>query len=559
MYRATVSLGTLFLVISLLIACSPAAPSPTVGATSKPPAAATSAPASAATAGPTAAPKAAPTPTAAPKIKRGGALRFGMLNDMMSFDSHQAKGGNIPNAMLYDALVGYRRDAKGAWQPVPQLATEWDLKEANVTFKLRKGIKFHDGTEFNAKVAKWNLDRMTTWQKSRLRENLNNIKSVDVVDDYTVRLNLEFPSALLLMNLSDGAAERPDILSQAAMESMGEDAFIQRPVGSGPMKAGEFVWGDHYTLNRFDGYWQNGADGKPYPYIDSATYRLLTDDAVRLLELRSGNIDISEEVFPKDVDVIKNNPDLGLVELDWQTRSYLMVFNMASGVFSPNLKLRQAVSYSLDRDGMAKVLGFGYGKGAKGWRQPGMLGYNASTPYYWLDPNKAKQLLAESGFDKASELEMMVHNRTVDQQQAQMAKQQMDQVGFNTLLAVADRTANIKKREAGIFNFLILQHNQESEPDKQLSMPFECKSTGNYSRFCSPDFDKLLAEGRSLYDDTKRQQVYEKAERIMFEQAPATYLWVFPRAVGIRKYVKGMEGTTMSWGATDFRDVWLDK
>ncbi len=513
------------------------------------------------TAAPTVAPTAKPdaTPTPAAKIKRGGTLRYGMLNDMMSFDSHQAKGGNIPNAMLYDPLLLFRKDTKGAWQSLPNLATEWDVKEKAVTFKLRKGVKFHDGTEFNAKVAKWNLDRMITWQKSRLRENLNNVDSVEVIDDYTVRLNLKFPSALLLMNLSDGAPERPDMLSQAAMDSMGEDGFVQRPVGSGPMKYGEFVWGDHYTISRFEGYWQNGADGKPYPFVDSITYRLLTDDQVRLLELRSGNIDISEEVFPKDVDVVKNHPDLALVEMDWQTRAYLMVFNMHSGVFAQNLKLRQAVAYSLDRDAYAKVLGFGYGKGAKGWRQPGMLGYNASTPYYWLDQSKAKQLLDESGFDKASELDMMVHNRTVDQQQAQMVKQHMDSAGFNTLLAVADRTANIKKREAGLYNFLILQHNQDTEPDKQLSMPFACKGVGNFSRFCNVEFDKLLDQGRAEYDPAKRQTIYEKAERILYEDVPATYLWVFPRAVGIRKYVKGLDPATMSWGGTDFREVWLDK
>ncbi|MCL4367614.1 MAG: ABC transporter substrate-binding protein [Actinobacteria bacterium] len=485
-------------------------------------------------------------------------LRWGMLNDMTSFDSHQAKGGNIPNSMLYDPLLGYNQDQKGNWQASPRLATEWDLTEKSVTFKLRKGVKFHDGSDFNAQVAKWNLDRMTTWKKSRLRENLNVVDSIDVVDDYTVRLNLKSPSAVLMLNLSDGAPERPDMLSQAAMEKLGEDGFVQHPVGSGPMQFQEAVNGDHYTLKRVEGYWMKGADDKPLPYLDGATYRLLTDDAVRLLEIRSGNIDISEEVFPKDVGAVKSNPDLDLVEMPWQVRSYLMVFNMDSGPFAKNLKLRQAVAYALDREGIAKVLGFGIGKGAKGFRQPGMLGYDASTPYYWYDPAKSKQALEESGWDKANELELMVHNRTVDQQQGQIVKEQLDKAGIPNLLAVADRTANIKKREAGLFTFLALQHNQESEPEKQFSMPFECKGAGNYSRYCNPEFDKALAAGRTTYDLAKRQEAYVNAERLMFNDVPATYLWTFPRAIAIRKSVKNYSNT-MGWSGTDFRETWLDK
>ncbi|MCL5026556.1 MAG: ABC transporter substrate-binding protein [Chloroflexi bacterium] len=476
----------------------------------------------------------------------------------MSLDSHQAKGGNIPNAMLYDSLLNYRQDSKGMWQIVPSLATEWDLSEKAATFKLRKGVKFHDGSDFNAKVAKWNLDRMITWQKSRLRENLNVVASVDVVDDYTVRLNLKEPSAILLLNLSDGAPERPDILSQAAMDKMGEDGFVQHPVGSGPMQFAEMVSGTSYTLKKFDNYWMMGADGKPLPYTDGVVYRLMTDDTVRLMEIRAGSIDISESVFPKDIPAVKGNPDLVLVDMNWIAQAYLMVFNMNTGPFAKDLKLRQAVAYALDREGIAKVLGMGYGAPAKGFRLPGMLGYDASTPYYWFDLAKAKQALAESSYD-GSDLELTVHNRTLDQQQGEVVKQQLETAGIHTQLAVADRTANIKKREAGLFTFLMLQHNPEAEPDKQLSMPFECKGVGNYSRFCNPEFDKWLQVGRTSYEQAKRQDAYVNAERVLFKDVPATYLWVLPRAVAIRSWVKGYTPATMSWGGTDFRQVWLDK
>jgi ABC-type transport system substrate-binding protein len=343
------------------------------------------------------------------------------------------------------------------------------------------------------------------------------------------------------------------------MEKLGEDGFVRNPVGTGPMQLTENMSGDHYTVKATNSYWKNGLDGKPLPYVDTIVYRLLTDDAVRTLELRSGNIDINEEIFPKDFSVLQTNPELELVELPWITRAYAMAFNMESGPFASNLKLRQAAAYGIDREGIAKVLGYNVGYGPKGYRMPGMLGYDAKAPYHWLDVAKAKQLVTESGFPKGSEVALMTHNRTVDQQQSQIIKQQLDTVGLTTQVAVADRTANIKQREAGNFTFLALQYNQDNEPDKQFTMPFACKAAGNYTRYCNPEFDKLLTAGRTTLDPAKRQEIYAKASQIMYEDVPVTYLWAYPRAIGIRKLVKGYGPNTTGYNGTDFREVWLEK
>ncbi len=552
-YRALIS----FLLLLTVGACAPAAPTSAPTKPGAPSGQATAAPPAAASAAPAA--PVAPTPTAAAKIKRGGTLRFGLINDLTSFDSHEARAGNTPTMMLYDTLIDYKQNEKGTLQPFPQLATEWDVKENSVTFKLRKGVKFHDGSDFNAQVAKWNIDRMRTWTKSRQKVNLEAVTSVDVVDDYTVKLNLKTPSAILLLDLSNGTNERPDILSQAAMEKLGDAGFLQKPSGSGPMQFQEAVNGDHYTLKRFDGYWMKGVDDKPLPYLDSANYRLLTDDTVRTVELRTGNIDISETVLPKDLESVKANPDLEAVDLPWQGSAYALNFNIQSGPFSQNVKLRQAAAYALDRDSIAKVLGYGSGQGAKGPRLPGSLGYDAAAPYYWYDPAKAKQLLAEAGFEKGFQATLMVHDRTVDQQQAQMLKQQLDNVGITTVIDVSERTANIKRRESGLFEFLTAQPGQTIEPDKQYTVYWACDASSNLSRYCNPEFDRWLKVGRTTIDDKKRQEAYAEVAKIFYNDVPATYIWSYSRVAGIRKWVKNYSSKSLDYAGGDLRSVWLDK
>jgi peptide/nickel transport system substrate-binding protein len=563
--RRTALLVMTVLVLLIMVAASAAcaAPATPTLAPAKPaataaaaPVAATQAPAAATkpAAAATQAPVAAATP--APKIKRGGTLRFIMQNDVPTFDSHLCKGGNTPLQTVFDLLVYWQPNKDGVWGPVPGLATSWDIQGKEVTFKLQKGVKFHDGTDFNAKVAKWNLDRAAFDKKSRLRSSLSTVDSVTVVDDYTVKVNLKAPDASFLTFLSDAPDTLAAMLSQAAMEKLGDDQFGLKPVGSGPMQFVEWMAGDRVVVKKFDGFWKKGADGQSLPYLDGIIYRIVVDDSVRYAEIRSGNAEFIAQIHPKDYASVKADPNMTYFDAESKPDSSIVTFNMESGPFAKSKPLRQAVAYALDRDAIVKTLGFGLGKAEKGQLLPGTIGYDASMPYYSYDPEKAKKALQDSGLPAPVEVHMMVHNRNVDTQAAQIYKQMLDQIGFNSILEVAERTANIAKREAGLFEFTFLQQSHSADPDEQFSLPYSCGSTGNFARYCNKELDKCLIEGRSIYDPKQRTEIYKRCQQIINDDLPMVWLWSRPTNAVYSKSVKGYTG---DWWARDLREVWLDK
>ncbi len=238
------TLGLAALVV-LVVSCSPAAPT---AAPSKAPAAApTSAvpPAAAPTAAPTAAPAAATprpaAPTAAPAaaIKRGGVARLARSWTYNSMDPHVATGTGPAFGMLYDTLLRYDMvdEKTGRFESKPGLAESWQVTDPKtITLKLRKGVKFHDGSEFNSEVAKWNLDRMLTHPKSAVKEFVQSIDKVEVVDPQTLKLSLKTPSASLLVNISHGGSEAVGMISKAAVDKLGEAGFGNQPSGTGPIE-----------------------------------------------------------------------------------------------------------------------------------------------------------------------------------------------------------------------------------------------------------------------------------------------------------------------------------
>src|SRR6185503_17400303 len=170
---------------------------------------------------------------------------------------------------------------------------------------LRKGVKFHDGTDFDAQAVKFNLDRLQDpANNSPVAAQVAEIAGADVVDPLTVRLRLSRPSAPLLSALTD----RPGfMISPTAAAAAGAD-YAKKPVGTGPFKFGEYVPDGHVSLTRFEGYWE-----KDVPAADSVRYEVRTDEAVRMADLRSGNLDVVDVIPPKDIAGLKTSSDLQVV------------------------------------------------------------------------------------------------------------------------------------------------------------------------------------------------------------------------------------------------------
>jgi ABC-type transport system substrate-binding protein len=198
----------------------------------------------------------------------------------------------------------------------------------------------------------------------------------------------------------------------------------------------------------------------------------------------------------------------------------------------------------------------GLGQGEKVYVVKGQLGFDESLPHYWYNPDKAKQLLKEAGRPDGIDVHMMVHNRSLDTQQAQVFKQMWDVVGIRTVLEIAERTANIAKREAGLFEFLAMNRSRGADPDEAFSNFWMCGGAGNFSRYCSRQFDQCLIDARATYDTKQRHDLYKKCQTILYEDLPYAYVWNMPNNVVFNKKVKGYVPTYIS---NDMRAVWMEK
>ncbi|MCL4533830.1 MAG: ABC transporter substrate-binding protein [Bacteroidetes bacterium] len=551
---------TVIAAAAFLGACAPVPPG-APAAKAPAPSPATAAPAAPAAAAPTStAPAVKPTPALA--IKRGGTLRLAETRSAQHFDPQTVNVSTVAYHLLFDALVAFTQinDDPVTFDVTSELAESWDIKDPKtIVVRLRRDVKFSDGSVFNADVAKWNLDRLLNHPKSTGRGTLSRLGSVDRLDDYTIQLNLKSPSAAMMANLTFAGtnAWANHIVSKEAMEKLGEEEFSRHPVGSGPMTLANWEVDSKVELQRRDGYWRKGDDGQPLPYLDKFVDYTRRDTAVSMLELKSGALDIIVEVEPKDFKTIESDPNLKL----------FLHPSAAYGYFgyglNPNIetfrdkRVRHAISYAIDREAMAKTLGFGYGKSAyvRRWG-PGVLGYHeGSFPTFPYNPDKAKQLLAEAGRPDGIDATMTVINRSNDVREAELVKAMWDKVGIRVVIDVIERVAWGNRMQA--MNFEIGTHRPATVAEPEWILQMEtCNASGVSFGQCNKEFDDLLAQGAATYDTAERDRIYQKAINVIVDDAWTGVGYTLPFSWAMSKKVKNFK---YQFTEIDPKYIWLDQ
>jgi peptide/nickel transport system substrate-binding protein len=557
---------TVVVILSFLLAC--AAVSPTTAPT-KPaaPAVATAAPAPAvATSAPAAATKpAAAAPTAAPvaKVKRGGTLIYARNGDTNSWDPIlQTSGDQLHELPLSETLLRYHEldETTGKSEYRGELAESWQIVDPlTIVFKLRQGVKFHDGTNFNAEAAKWVIDRAKTHPKSGAKVWSAFIKSVDAVDPYTLRLNLAYTSALVFANLtraSGGSASSwSQMISKAAVEKLGDD-FGTQPVGTGPVMMVQWMRDDKALFKKFDGYWMKGADGQPLPYYDALTARVIPDPAALLSEMRSGAVHITQSVEPVMFATIKSNPDLVLRSMPTAPWRIVFGLNQHRPPFKDNLKLRQALQYAIDRKAIADATGFGeFQPNYYVLSAPGFPGWDESLPRYDYQPEKAKQLLKEAGYPDGIDFGFIVPTSSMQRQPGEMIQAQLTKIGLRARMDVMESIAARSKQKALEFDSMITGMSPSLDMAHYERM-YKCDGAANWSTYCNAELDKCLEEGQGTFDFDKRAETYKRCWKIIYEDALVGGAVLRPFFVLYNKTLKGLRYQSY---AMDLREVWIDK
>lgn len=473
-------------------------------------------------------------------------------------DPHtSAQIGNTAD-LIFDPLLDYHITQDGKFVLDPWLAASWDVNNQVYTFKLQKGVKFQDGSDFNADVVKFNIERLRDDKKSRGRANFAIVDKVDVIDPLTVKVTLKSPWAAFLPLLTAYSSDvKPYMVSKAAVEKYGAD-FGTKPentIGSGPMKLVNWLKSNNQDLERFDGYWKMGEDGKPLPYFDKATFRFIADTSVAVVELKAGNLDYIERIDGKDVPSVKGNPAYTYHEIPWDGTIYSLGIDPTVEPFSKSKQLRQAAFYALDRDTIAQVIGEGIGAAQYYWWSAGSLGYDASIPKYTLDPNKAKQLLAEAGYPNGLDVKLSVVARPQDQRMGEVIKQMWDAVGLRTTIDSMERLAYFSQAAAHRLQVITFRAHLHPDPD-MMSSQLVTDGAANWFNWSNPNMDSCMAEGRTTLDENKRAEIYKRCQQILFDEAVYGPLFDWKRNDVTSARVQGWQN---NWEWPRFKQLWLNQ
>jgi peptide/nickel transport system substrate-binding protein len=447
-------------------------------------------------------------------------LRIGLAEDPDILDPTLARTyvGRIVFASFCDKLF----DIDEKLNVVPQLALGYEIAAdgKSVTIKLRPGVKFHDSEKLDADAAKFSLDRHMTMTGSFRKSELAAVDHVEVVDPLTIKLVLKTPFTPLIAQLTDRAGM---MVSPKAAQEAG-DKFGLHPVCAGSYKFVERVPQDRIVGERFPDYWN-----KENVSIDRIVYLPITEDTVRLANLKSGGLDLIERVLATDIQDVRSDPKLKLAPA--LGLGYMGIdINVGGGGRAKNLlgssaKVRQAFDLAIDREALNQVVFNGEFVPGNQWVSPENSYYQKAFPVQKRDVDKAKALLKEAGITAPFDVDFMVPKGAEPQAVAEVIQAMAADIGINMKIRVTEFATSLKQAEAGEYQAYLLAWSGRSDPDGNVYAFYKCKAALNYTGLCNPNVDSELDESRIPSDAGQRKAIYEKLTKILLEDASIVYLY----------------------------------
>ena len=467
-------------------------------------------------------------------------LRIGLGGDPDLLDP--ASGGSYVGRIVFASMCDKLIDLDDKMGLVPQLATKWEWSADNMALSitLRPGVVFHDGEKLDAEAVRINLERYRSAPESQRKAEVRPISAIEVVDPLTVRLRLSAPNAPLVAVLADRAGMMG---SPKAIARLGKE-FGTEPVCAGPFKFGQRVAQDRIVLDRFAGYW----DAEKI-HVDRVTFRPIPDTTVKLVNLRSGQLDLIEGVAPSDAAAVKADGRLRLLSAP-AVAYQVMLFNLGNGVmaegpFGRDPRVREAFEKSIDRVVLNQVVLDGLMVPSNQTEAPNSTYWNPALPVPPRDVAGARALLKAAGAERVS-VTLVVGNAPIPLQTAELIQSMAGEAGFDVKITAMEANAAVAATRAGGFNAYIGIWSGRADPDGNVAVWLQSDGFLNWGKYVSPALDALLAQARGVTDVAQRRALYRDVSAIYARDRPFMVMyhhnWLFAHSAKLSGFAPVPDG-----------------
>ena len=405
---------------------------------------------------------------------------------------HNATAGYLVNLLTFTSLVRLDENLNAQ----PDLAESFtNISDTCWEFKLRQDVKFHDGSSMTAEDVKASLDYAKTFTEGALYND--SIESVEVVDEYTVRINTKVPDAALMFNLAQHANA---IVPKALIDS--GNNFGENPIGAGPYKFVSWTRGDQLEFEAFDEYYLGA------PSIKHVIWKIIPEGSSRTIALEAGEVDMVVDVETMDVDRIKENPDLAMTEYTPANMNWLMLNNEVSGL--DNKEFRHAINCAIDKESVVTVALNGLGTVGE-TQVPTNLPGTSSEGVDSYDLDKAQEYLENSGVDPTGMSFPIICSDENKKRAGEVIQANLKEIGIEANIESMDLATYMSTVAEGNYVAAIGGYTM-ADTITYLNAVYHSKSinASNKSRLNDPEIDALIDQATATMDQAEREALTEQ-------------------------------------------------
>jgi peptide/nickel transport system substrate-binding protein len=486
--------------------------------------------------------------------KSGGVLQVAWEADVTGLDPHLSPGIQAHRAVgnLFNSLVTIDTDLNY----VPELAESWEILEGGKVylFHLRKGVKFHDGTDFDADVVRWNYQRIVDPEEKAFdAPNYSIVESVEAIDAHTVKFTLKHPSMILLPVM---AAYRAGFLqmSPASYKQWGKEDVRLHPVGTGPFKLARWEQNQIIVLEKNPHYFKPGL-----PYLDRLDLRIMKEGVTRATALRTDEVDFANWIPSEHVERLTKDPQLQVIRGRDAQRAQTY-FNLRKPAFQDVRVRRALLGYGIDRHAIAKTALLGLAQPLWSFVPPGAKGHIDFGDQFAYDPETAKTLLKEAGYDEKNPLRYTLMTNAAEASLPTIAtimKTQYAKLGVEVMVEVLDRPLFLRRLTRDRDWDQLLNLSGGSFDTYSATRLIDTRAGNNSSNHQDERVDVLIDRLREASTEEAFLHAGYELQRYVTDNMLFQSVTTLPFTQAARTYVKGYEN--LYGYKIRFETTWIDK